>query len=133
MEHMHDKRTLLTSIGLVLLGIMIGAVICTAAGRPQQPGMHRMPDGSMMMNDGTSMDMHSMMMDMSASLRDKEGAEFDQEFLRQMIVHHEGAVDMAEMVIQKSQQPELRQMAQAIIAAQTAEIAQMKAWLEKGF
>lgn len=55
-------------------------------------------------------------------------APFDIRFIEAMIPHHEGAIAMAQMALQKSARPEIRQLAEAIIAAQQAEIAQMKQW-----
>ncbi|MEF3274658.1 MAG: DUF305 domain-containing protein [Chloroflexus sp.] len=55
---------------------------------------------------------------------------FDQRFLTAMILHHEGAVAMARDALQHAEHAELKQLAQAIISAQEAEIAQMRAWLE---
>jgi uncharacterized protein (DUF305 family) len=46
-----------------------------------------------------------------------------------MIVHHEGAVEMAEAALEHAKHEELKTMANAIISAQTSEIAQMKQWL----
>jgi uncharacterized protein (DUF305 family) len=57
------------------------------------------------------------------------GASFDKAFLEEMIVHHEGAVDMAELVLEKSERPELRKLAEEIITAQKKEIGDMKNWL----
>ncbi len=54
------------------------------------------------------------------------GAEFDRMFLEGMIRHHEGAVTMAEEELQKGQFPEAKQLAQQIIDAQRAEIAEMR-------
>ena len=51
---------------------------------------------------------------------------FDQRFLEQMIVHHQGAVISAQMMIADSARPELRDLAQRIISAQQREIAQMQ-------
>ena len=75
-----------------------------------------------------NMDMESMMNDMTASLQDKTGDAFDKEFLTQMIIHHQGAVDMAKEVLQKSKRPELLRMANDIISVQTKEINQMADW-----
>jgi uncharacterized protein (DUF305 family) len=45
-----------------------------------------------------------------------------------MIPHHEGAVTMAQDALKKSQRPEIKKLAQAIITSQDAEINQMKQW-----
>ncbi len=55
----------------------------------------------------------------------------DIDFVRGMIPHHQGAVDMAKTVIAFGKDPEIRKLAEGIIKAQEDEIAQLKAWLEK--
>lgn len=55
----------------------------------------------------------------------------DRDFVVAMIPHHRGAVDMARLVIGFGSDPEIRKLAEAIIAAQEAEIAMMQAWLAK--
>jgi len=56
----------------------------------------------------------------------KTAEAFDAEFLRMMIPHHEGAIPMARMELEKGADPELKKLAEDIIAAQQKEIDQMK-------
>jgi uncharacterized protein (DUF305 family) len=56
------------------------------------------------------------------------GATVDQAYIAKMIQHHRGAVAMAEVALRESRDPEIRRMAQAVVDAQTREIAEMQAW-----
>ena len=50
-------------------------------------------------------------------------------FLQMMIPHHQQAVDMSTLALEKTTNPQLRDLATRIKSAQTSEIAQMKKWL----
>lgn len=119
---------------IVLVTFIVGAgagMLFAKDGESLPEGMHRMSDGQMMHDGASGMD--GMMDGMMANLRGKTGDEFDRAFLAEMIVHHEGAVAMAEAAKANAKHLELMQMADAIISAQTAEIAQMRAWMESWY
>jgi hypothetical protein len=72
--------------------------------------------------------MEPMMLSMKMGLEGKTGDEFDQAFLAEMIAHHQGAVDMANMALVSAGHDDLKAFARMIIAAQESEIARMKQW-----
>lgn len=80
-----------------------------------------------------SMSMEDMMANMNAELEGKTGDDFDKAFLAEMIVHHQGAVEMAELATTNAEHVEIKNLANAIISAQNKEIGDMKVWLKNWY
>jgi uncharacterized protein (DUF305 family) len=72
--------------------------------------------------------MGGMVMGGSDSMTLDGARPFDKAFIEQMIPHHDMAVMMSRMVLQRVTRPELRRLLQSIIISQSAEIAQMRRW-----
>ncbi|BAS58695.1 hypothetical protein LBWT_46610 [Leptolyngbya boryana IAM M-101] len=93
-------------------------------------GMGRMGNRSGMMgNHSDRMGMHQSGMSMEMDLQAlKNAPDFDREFIRQMVPHHQMAVHMAQMLLNRTNRPDMRNLAQSIIKSQMAEITQMQQW-----
>jgi len=91
-------------------------------------GVEYDPDAASGMDHGSMDDSMDGMMseeDMAA-LEEADGATAGRLFLEQMIMHHEGAVDMAETALEDAENPDVLELAQQVIDDQTAEITTMK-------
>lgn len=60
----------------------------------------------------------------------REAADFDRAFIEEMIPHHQMAIMMANMLVASTNRPEMKKLAEDIIAAQTKEVNDMRAWTQ---
>lgn len=126
---MKKESVLFGIIGLVI-GALAMMVLATNAVNSQNTGVMKMM-GMGVKNMGSQnqgMGMGSSMNQMMGSMKNKSGFYFDKAFIDAMIVHHEGAIKMAEQAEHRAQHQEIKDLSKSIINAQTAEIEQMKQW-----
>jgi uncharacterized protein (DUF305 family) len=89
--------------------------------------------GTMKASSGAMVtEMKDMNAAMAADLRNS-GSKHDEAFINMMLEHHKGAVLMAEVALEESQKPEIRQLSSEIIAAQTKEIELLHTWRKEWY
>ena len=108
-------------------GMMGGSVDQPMMGGPMSPGM--MGQQSMAVPNPSAMAYRQAVMSMHQGMNMPSSGDPDVDFARMMIPHHQGAIDVARSQLANGKDPQLRQMAQEIIAAQEREIATLQRWL----
>ncbi len=91
------------------------------AGKPAMDGM----------SEASKAYMGAMSMMNAPMMEGAQNANPDKAFVLAMIAHHEGAIGMARAVLQHGADAEVKTWANEIIAAQDAEIARMRDWLNR--
>lgn len=112
---MQTKPLLYGLVGFFIGGLLV-AVAATTFDKPQTD------------TNTTTLGMPVTMDQMSDVLKNKTGDEFDEAFIGNMIVHHQGAVTMAKMAESQAKHDEIKELSKAIITAQEKEISEMKQW-----
>ena len=132
-----NSKNIVVGVVALVLGLAIGYCCFTQMHASQSAtGSCAMMDAKTNQEKMMGHSMGSMehqMMTMTDRMKGKTGDELDKIFLEDMIVHHQGAVDMAQILVKETKRPELQKMGADIIRVQTAEIAQMQTWLNTWF
>jgi uncharacterized protein (DUF305 family) len=108
MEMTKGKMTVLAVLCMLLGGTSAALVEDSPSTQGYEAAMGKMHQGMMMGYSGDA----------------------DIDFVRGMIPHHQGAIDMAKVELKYGKDLELRKLAEGIVAAQESEIEMMQTWLK---
>jgi uncharacterized protein (DUF305 family) len=111
---------------------LVGSLALAQEAADTQEGMAAENEHPMPMSEDPAMQdlmrpMHDMMLNMPMA----SSGDADADFLLMMIPHHQSAIEMARVELEQGDDEETRAMAQKVIDAQEAEIAEMAAMLER--
>ncbi|MGL5064903.1 MAG: DUF305 domain-containing protein [Microcoleus sp.] len=115
------------TVAAALSAGMLASCSKEPASQTQSPNITATTETSSKQKPATGHNMSGMNHSMSMDLGPAD-ADYDLRFIDGMVVHHQGAVNMAKEALAKSQRPEMKQLANNIIAAQNREIDRMKEW-----
>lgn len=112
-------------------GIAILLVLIAGAGlSAQEQGSHR--HGSNFVRNNNWSELTASMGQMHVAMESIEpSGDSDVDFVRLMLPHHQAAVDMAKTQLLNGKDPQMRRLAQEIIADQQSEIDLMQLWLKQ--
>ena len=126
------QKTLNIMKALPLVALWLAVATAQAQTNPAGAPPGSMPMGQMHKGAAGSNDMKaSMMMGMDGMQKMTMSGDTDKDFAMMMKLHHQQALNMAEMQLAHGKSPEMKTMAKQIIVAQKKEIAQFDQWLAK--
>lgn len=135
----NKNSTIIIALLVLIIGLLAGYVF-GINGSPRNSWMNDMHEeagehmgdynDSLIREDGA---MQHAMDEMMLGFRGRSGEAYEEAFLRGMIVHHLGAIRMAEDLLEETERPELEELARDIIESQSQEVETMKGWLEEWF
>ncbi|WP_240668386.1 MULTISPECIES: DUF305 domain-containing protein [Piscinibacter] len=115
-----------------LTALWLASAPAQAQTAPAMAPSASMPMGQMHKGATGPQDMKaSMMMGMGDMQKMQASGDIDKDFAMMMKMHHQQALNMAEMEIAHGKSAEMKAMAKRILAAQKKEIAQFDQWLAK--
>ena len=124
--------TLAKKIVLLLMAAgMLLAVFLESVPAQSEEMKHDMSKMAMGVQSPATVGYEAAMKKMHKDMAIRYTGNADVDFVRGMIPHHQGAIDMAKVVIAHGKDPEIRKLAEGVVTAQEAEIKQMQDWLAK--
>ena len=119
------------SMKLVLAATMVATLALPATAQDASDhSMHSMPAAAASKDSPSTKAFLEANTKMHKDMTADMTGDADVDFVRGMIPHHQGAIDMAKIELEYGKDPEIRKLAQDVINAQEGEIAMMEAWLK---
>ena len=123
------KQSIMYGIIGLLIGVVIAVFSATYAVNNNNGGLMRMMGMRTITDNQGMMNNEDMAMSgMTNILSSKTGDEFDKAFMEQMIIHHQGAIDMAKLAQVNAKHDEIKNLANDILSTQSKEIDMMQTW-----
>jgi uncharacterized protein (DUF305 family) len=112
-----NRRTLILLLLLLVAALAVAIFYCVRRGGGEAEAA---PDGPSAAMVGAMHRMHQQVD------RTRMTGDVDDDFVALMVPHHQSAVDMARIYLKSGRDPELRRLAETIVATQETEIRQMR-------
>lgn len=129
---MISTPTIQSGRGIAAIVVAVVLALPAAHAQPAKAGSAAMPSAPM---QGAAMapgDMKGMMKDMNDKMSSMQmSGDQDVDFAMMMRMHHQGAINMAEMELKAGKEPEMKSMARNVISSQKKEIARIDKFLAK--
>ncbi len=121
-----NQKSILIAVAALIVGVLAsGTVAAYAVNGDHQNIKNLYAMHGSKTNPST---MGTSMHDAASGLAGKTGEAFDKAFLSDMIEHHQGAIDMANLALTNAKHQEVKDLATNIITSQSKELTQMKSW-----
>ncbi|WP_448072918.1 DUF305 domain-containing protein [Georgenia yuyongxinii] len=119
------------AVAAILTGATLVAVpaVSTTAAQPETKAAHEQAAAGAAQPDATSPTAY----DFGETLAKLEGEQLEITFLAAIIPHHRGAMEMAELELDRGVSPQIRTQAENIIASQQNQIDQFTRWLDEWY
>ncbi len=120
------------AISMRLFYTTVAAIVVFAAGMSLSRPVNSLQNDSAEKDAVCWSETQSAMMRMHEKMgRVRTAGDCDEDFVRMMLPHHQGAIEMARAELIHGTDPAMRRLAQEIITSQQSEIELMQLWLKK--